>query len=555
MAISLEVLKDEIIGEQTLITTPFGERLLTYADYTASGRSVKFIEKYLLDLQRYYANSHTEDSATGKHMTSLVHKAEEKIKHLLGASDHYLFTTGTGATGAIHKFSEILGIYYPPKFDKYVAFDKEAITNRPVIFISAYEHHSNELLWRESLAEVVTIGLTEDGHFDLEDLRVKVSNEKYNGRLKIGSFSAASNITGILSPVYEIAKIMHDYNGYACFDFAASGPYVEINMSKDDTSYFDAVYLSPHKFIGGPSSSGVLALHKSLYEETLRPTVAGGGTVDYVSRFGYDFVTRVEERERAGTPGILQILRTALVLDLKENIGIKQIHDIEQSHIKRVMSKVSKHENIEFLGNQTTNQRLAILSFNIKYERKILHHHFVAKLLNDLFGIQARAGCACAGPYGHALLDIKDDRSMAYRAVIHEGIQALKPGWVRLNFHYTMTEEEVDYICEAMRFIADKGYLFLEDYEMDYHTGLWSHKTNEPSLEIVESFGIETSFKLKDEVVFSEMKQDRSTLQEQYLTEAIALAEKRSIEPGTFKTFENSTHEALKWYPITDYHI
>jgi len=399
------------------------------------------------------------------------------------------------------------------------------------------------------------IGLTEDGCFDLEDLKTKIADPRYKDRMKIGSFSAASNITGIMSPVYEIAAIMHEHQGYACFDFAASGPYVEINMNKDPISYFDAVYLSPHKFIGGPGSSGLLVIHKSLYAESMHPTVAGGGTVDYVSSFGYDFVATVEERERAGTPGILQILRTALVLELKERIGTAQIHTTEQAHIKRAMSKLENHDQIEFLGNQRTDNRLAIFSFNIKYKKKTLHHHFVAKLLNDLFGIQVRAGCACAGPYGHALLNIKKEQSMAYRSVIHEGIQALKPGWIRLNFHYTMTQEEVDYICEAVCFIAEKGYLFLNDYEMDYYTGLWSHKTNETSLDIVNAFGIDSSFEMKDENVFEDTIKNRFDLQNEYLAEAVTLADKKTIEPEAFKVFENRTHEALKWYPVTDYHM
>ncbi|MBS7526276.1 aminotransferase class V-fold PLP-dependent enzyme [Fusibacter paucivorans] len=544
-------LRKEVIGSEATFKTSYGERFVTYADYTASGKTLKFIEKYMITLQEMYANSHTEDSETGKVMTALVHKAEEKMKKMLNADDYNIFAVGTGATGAIHKLISIFGLYYAPGLTRYVNIDKSKIENRPVVFISSYEHHSNDLMWRESIAEVVIIGLTPLGEFDLKDLEEKVSSPAYKGRLKIGSFSAASNVTGIKSPVYEIAKIMHAHGGYACFDFAASGPYVDINMKKDDESYFDAIYLSMHKFIGGPASSGLLVLNSRLYDIYNKPTIAGGGTVDYVSVSGYDFSKVVEERERAGTPGILQIFKASLALEVKEKIGIEQIEKIEHDYISRVMYKLMKNDRVEILGSKDPSKRVSILSFNIRYEDGYLHHKFIAKLLNDLFGIQSRAGCACAGPYGHELLHIASEVSSKYREIIKSGINALKPGWVRVNFHYAMSPEAVDFIADAILFIADNGHLFLQEYQMHMTSGLWTHKDFVEDDTIVKQFGIDASIADSASDVFKSKALDHNALMKQYMVEAKAKAEKLAKTfNDNFAQFDQATLNDLKWYYV-----
>jgi selenocysteine lyase/cysteine desulfurase len=407
-------------------------------------------------------------------------------------------------------------------------------------------------MWRESVAEVVVIGLTPSGEFDLKDLETKVASPAYKGRLKIGSFSAASNVTGIKSPVYEIAKIMHANGGYACFDFAASGPYVDINMNKDKESYFDAIYLSMHKFIGGPASSGLLVLNSRLYDIYNKPTIAGGGTVDYVSASGYDFSKVVEERERAGTPGILQILRASLALELKDKIGIETIEKIEHEYISHVMTKLMKHHRIEILGSKDPLKRVSILSFNIRYEDGYLHHKFIARLLNDLFGIQSRAGCACAGPYGHELLHIASEVSSKYREIIKSGINALKPGWVRVNFHYSMSQEAVDYVTDAILFIADYGYLFLQEYQMHMASGLWTHNDFVEDNDIVEQFGIDASIANNVVDVFKAKELDHKALMKQYIATAKAKAETlaKTFEEN-FAQFDQATLNDLKWYYVS----
>jgi selenocysteine lyase/cysteine desulfurase len=379
MSLSFETFYNELIGKDYKFETPYGIRFLTYADFTASGKPLKFIEKYLLEIQKCYANTHTEDDMTGEVMTRILHKSETIIKKQLNAEKNcFLIPSGTGATGAIENFAKIIGIYISPATQKrieeiikdYTKNEKDimdisygsecSLKHVPAVFIGPYEHHSNILIWREGIAETIEIGLNEEGTLDLDDLRIKVSDEKYRDRLKIGSFSAASNVTGIITPVYEVAEILHENNALACFDFAACAPYVEIDMNKNEKSYFDAVYFSPHKFIGGPGSCGILVINEKLYDKTIPPTLSGGGTVSYVSSFAQDYVSDVEEREMAGTPGIIQTIKAALSVELKNLIGIENIESMERYYTKKVVERLKKINNIKILGRLDENIMLPI---------------------------------------------------------------------------------------------------------------------------------------------------------------------------------------------------
>ncbi|MFX0062527.1 MAG: aminotransferase class V-fold PLP-dependent enzyme [Candidatus Hermodarchaeota archaeon] len=566
-----EFLRNEIIGNDFFYETPFGRRLLTYADYTASGRSLKFIEKYLLYIQKSYANTHTEDDVTGRHMTKLLHKAEELIKKSLNAEKNcYIIPNGTGATGAIAKVQEILGIYIPPAtkdrlnslINQFIEEDeskKELIDDiksyiekkQPIIFVGPFEHHSNDIMWREALGEVIEIDMTLEGFLDLDDLEKKVSDPRYKDRYKIGSFSAASNVTGLISPVYDIARILHKYNAIACFDFAASGPYVKIDMNKDDESYLDAVFLSPHKFLGGPGSSGILIINKRLYRPDLPPTLAAGGTVDFVSSLVCDFSKDVETREKPGTPGVLQIIKAALSISLKDIIGIDKIEEKEYEYICKAFEHFSRNPNIQILGNQDPDKRVAIFSLRIKHKDKYLHPKLATKLLNDLFGIQSRAGCSCAGPYGHRLLNIDTELSMKYREVIESGYQSIKPGWLRVNFHYTMSEADFKFICQAIDFIATYGYLFIPQYVMNIQTGMWSHKEfDEP--EMKEPFDIKHLLKIELEDCFAKNSINRKQEYEKYLSEALHLAKelKTTYTEKDFMKYEDSKAESLRQFYV-----
>lgn len=487
-------LRDRIVGADLPVVTPFGERLLVYADYTASGRCLDFVEAYLGEVAALYANSHTEDSLTGRAATHLLHDAEAAIKRAVNAGpDGKVICTGAGSTAAIHKLQEILGVAVPPATCRFLtettraalgdpAWDVAAAAvaaGRPVVFVGPYEHHSNEVTWREGLCDVVEVELCPSGRLDLDDLEAKLTDPRWDGRRKLGSFSAASNVTGVRAPVHDIARLLHRHGAPALFDFAAAGPYVDIDMNPagDPEARLDAVFLSPHKFVGGPGAAGLLVFDGALYPSDLPPTVGGGGTVDYVGPHGHDFTADVEARETAGTPGLFQVLRAALALEVKRAVGAEAIHARERAHLGRALGRWAE-AGIEVLGPDDPDGRLGIVSFNTPpgADGHRLHPRFVTVLLDDLFGIQSRAGCSCAGPYGHRLLGIDEARSERYRGQVRAGLHGMKPGWCRVGFHFTMDDAEADYVIEAVAFVAEHGRRFLPLYRFDVHTGAWAHR-------------------------------------------------------------------------------
>jgi len=537
-------LRREILGNGFRFPTPFGERLMVYADYTASGRGLRFVERYLMRLGESYANTHTEDDVTGRRTTRMLHRAEQTLKRCVhGTPDTCIVAVGAGATGAIQKLQEILGVYLPPAtrdrletsaatWAKRGGVDAEAFRaafrrRRPVVFVGPYEHHSNEVSWRESLAEIHEVDLGENGVVDLDDLRRRVSDPAFEGRLKIGSFSAASNVTGIRSPVHEIARILHRHDALACFDYAAGAPYLEIDMNRDEETFFDAVFFSPHKFLGGPGSCGVLLFHRRIYRTDLPPTFCGGGTVDYVGPGDQDYARDIETREKAGTPGTLQVLRAMLALEVKEAVGVETIARRERAALDRVVERFLAHPGIEILGNPDPSLRVGILSLNIKDGDRYLHPKLATRLLNDLFGIQSRAGCSCAGPYGHRLLRIGQELSDRYRDEIRRGCQGIKPGWVRLCFHYVMDEADVDFICDAVEFLAEYGARFIPLYEFDLPSGGWRHRKS-PAPETVE---IGLAAALADDAALCDPPDD-ATRREEY-RKALAAAHELAAALGS----------------------
>jgi selenocysteine lyase/cysteine desulfurase len=502
--LTFEYLRRQVVGADAPVTTPFGERLMVYADYTASGRCLTLIERYLQNLQRIYANSHTEDDISGRSMTHLLEEAEAAIKRSVNAGPAgRIVPVGSGATGAIDKFQQIIGVMLPPAtrqnlchlLDRALGetrrqeFEVFLAAQQPVVFVGPYEHHSNEVSWRQGLATVVEVPLDNGGGIDLGALETLLQDPAYQGRMRIGSFSAASNVTGMRSPVQQIAALLHRSDAIACFDFAASAPYVEIDMNPPAGKYrgdasLDAVFISPHKFLGGPGSTGVLVFNERLYHPELPPTVGAGGTVDYVGPTSQDFIRDIEEREKAGTPGVLQILKAGLAFEIKDRVGVAAIERRECELLRRVFARWREHPQIEILGNPDPGRRIGIVSFNLKDAGgKYLHPKFVTTLLNDLFGIQSRAGCSCAGPYGHRLLGIGEAKSEQYRKWIRQGYSGIKPGWCRISLHYVMDDIEVEFIIDAVEFIAEHGHHFLPLYDFDLATGAWTHKQDCVGLE------------------------------------------------------------------------
>jgi selenocysteine lyase/cysteine desulfurase len=490
-------LRSEIVGVDAKIRTPFGERLMLYADYTASGRSLHFVEDYLVYLQRLYANSHTEDDTSGRVTTELLHQAEDRIKQAVNAGpDGRIIACGTGATGAIDRMQQLVGVKLPAAgrallngllqgflgVQQAADFEVYCQRHQPVVFVGPYEHHSNEISWRESLVTVVEVAMADDGGIDLQHLESLLQDPAYQGRMRIGSFSAASNVTGIRSPIEDLAKLLHRYDALAFFDFAASAPYVPIDMNPkaadgEEGVFLDAVFISPHKFLGGPGASGLLIFNKRCYHPELPPSIAGGGTVDYVGPVDHDFIHDIEAREKAGTPGILQTLKAALVFELKEAVGIDLIEKREADMLRRAFDRWGVHPCIEILGNPDPARRVGIVSFNIKDPKgQYLHPRLITTLLNDLFGIQSRAGCSCAGPYGHQLLGIDEHKAAEYRSWITRGYHGIKPGWCRVGFHFVFDDAEVEYLLSCVEFVAEHGHSFVNQYHFDAKSGGWQHK-------------------------------------------------------------------------------
>uniref|UniRef100_A0A0D3HS72 Aminotransferase class V domain-containing protein n=1 Tax=Oryza barthii TaxID=65489 RepID=A0A0D3HS72_9ORYZ len=501
----VEWLRSQLIGKDAEFDTPFGRRLLTYADHTASGRSLRYIEDYLLnEVLPFYGNTHTEDSHVGSKTTRLVHKAARYVKRCMGggAGDALLFC-GSGTTAAIRRLQEVIGVAAPsaaPLRARLAAGLRRE--ERWVVFVGPYEHHSNLLSWRQSLAEVVEVGVDGDGLVDVAALRRALASPRYADRPMLGSFSACSNVTGIAVDTRELARVLHQHGAFACFDFAASGPYVKIDMKSGEVDGYDAVFLSPHKFVGGPGTPGILLMNKSLYRlNSQPPSMCGGGTVAYVNGFNEEdtlYYDDIEEREDAGTPPIVQKIRASLAFWVKEYIGYETMELHERVYSEMAMKRLLDNPNIKVLGN-TTVDRLPIFSFliyppvedslflrvepgcynsleNKTNKRLPLHGRFVTKLLNDLFGIQARGGCACAGPYGHILLDVNNELSLRIRSAILEGYSGLKPGWTRLSFAYYLSKEEFKFILSAIEFIAAYGHRFLPLYKFDWITGNWTFR-------------------------------------------------------------------------------
>ncbi|MEO5940157.1 MAG: aminotransferase class V-fold PLP-dependent enzyme, partial [Candidatus Limnocylindrales bacterium] len=346
--------------------------------------------------------------------------------------------------------------------------------------------------WRESIAEVIVIGEDADGRIDLEALR-RALEATADRTLRIGSFSAASNVTGILSDTRAISVLLHRHGALSFWDFAAAGPYVEIEMDPhrsgpagdaapdgDDAAldYKDAIVVSPHKFIGGPGTPGVLVARRELFRNRV-PTMPGGGTVAYVNPLEHVYLDDPEHREEGGTPAIVESIRAGLVFALKEAVGVETIRAREEDFIDRAIAAWSAEPGIGILGNPKL-PRLSIVSFTIRRDGRYLHHNFVVAVLNDLFGIQSRGGCSCAGPYGHRLLGIDIETSHAFEREISRGCEGIKPGWVRVNFNYFISEAVYAYITAAVAMVARDGWRLLPWYRFEPATGMWRHAAGSP---------------------------------------------------------------------------
>lgn len=551
----IETIRQSVIGGDDVVDGPYGARRVTFADYTASGRSLGFLEDYIRDaVLPLYANTHTESSGTGLQTSRFREEARAVIRRCVAADDsHAIVFCGSGTTAAINRLVDVLGIRIPSQLDDIHHFsDQLSPDERPVVFIGPYEHHSNELPWRESIADVVRIAEDDDGQIDLADLE-RVLIEYADRPLKVGSFSAASNVTGIISDVRSITVLLHKHDALSFWDFAAAAPYVDVEMIPYDTgdeahlNYKDAVFISPHKFIGGPGTPGLLIARKELFKNRV-PALPGGGTVTFVNAEEHRYVDDIEHREEGGTPAIVESIRAGLVFQLKEAVGVEAIRKHEEDFIKRAIVSWSTNPNIQILGNPDAD-RLSIVSFIVRYGDRFLHHNFVVAVLNDLFGIQSRGGCSCAGPYGHTLLGINIEESSEFEHEISLGCEGIKPGWVRVNFNYFLSETVFQFIIDAVHMVANRSADLLPYYRFNVESGLWLHTAPiaDPPLSLHDidySSGTMSYRKRRRQGYQSELAG--------YLTEALRIfdeaAQSSPPTPPPLRTTEG--FEGLRWFPL-----
>ncbi|MEQ9298257.1 MAG: aminotransferase class V-fold PLP-dependent enzyme [Cyclobacteriaceae bacterium] len=463
--------REKVIGHNETITTPYGRMPLVYADWTASGRLYHPIESILLEkVGPFVANTHTETTTTGTLMTNAYHDAQRVIKrHVNAGPGDLLIAEGSGMTGVVNKFQRMLGLRVPERFSDRIVIEED---ERPVVFLSHMEHHSNHTSWLETIADVESIMPDAEGLLDYDYILELLAKYRTRKR-KIASITACSNVTGIETNYHRVAKIMHQHGGLCFVDFACSAPYVSIDMHpEDDEARLDAIYFSPHKFLGGPGAPGILVFDKQLYTNKI-PDEPGGGTVVWTNPWGgHKYLDDIEAREDGGTPPFLQTIKAALAVKLKEDMGVDRMMEREHELLSQLLPAMKSIEGLQLLAAHC-EERLGVISFYIEH----LHFNLVVRLLNDKFGIQTRGGCSCAGTYGHYLLNISQETSKSITDQIDEGGLSEKPGWVRLSIHPIMTNEEMDYIITALKEVTKNGQTWSEDYVYDFKRNEFFHRS------------------------------------------------------------------------------
>jgi selenocysteine lyase/cysteine desulfurase len=482
--------RENTIGYDKTFTSPYGEQWIVYADWIASGRLYAPIEhKMYEDFAPLVGNTHSEASITGTTMTFAYHTAHNIIKkHCNASKDDVIITAGSGMTALINKFQRMIGLRIPEQLKDYLKLPEEL---RPVVFITHMEHHSNQTSWLETIADVIVIAPNEEGLVDQDDFEKKLL-EYRDRKLKIGSFTACSNVTGIETPYFKLAKMMHENGGYCFVDFACSAPYADINMHPEDPlEKLDAIFFSPHKFLGGPGTSGVMIFDSKLYKNKV-PDNPGGGTVDWTNPWGmHKFVNNIEAREDGGTPAFLQTIRAALCIRLKEEMGVNNISEREEELVSTAFRELRKVKSLHILADNIEH-RLGAISFYIDG----IHYNLIVKLLNDRFGVQVRGGCSCAGTYGHYLLHVSPDQSRLITEKINTGDFSDKPGWVRMSVHPTMTNDEIYYITGAIKQIAAN----IDEWKKDYTYSSGNNEFYHISKNGKEEDEIRTWFTMKSKI-------------------------------------------------------
>ncbi len=465
--------RDNVIGIDQEFDTPFGKKKIVYADWTASGRMYGPIEDLLRDeIAPFVGNTHSESTVTGCSMTLAYREAKETIKRHVNASEKdILISSNSGMTGVVNKLQRILGLRLHESYMENLEIEE---SKRPIVFVSHMEHHSNQTSWLETICDVEIIQACPDGKVDLDHLKILLDLYSQRER-KIAAVTSCSNVTGIMTPYYEISKLMHQHGGLCFVDFACSAPYISIDMHpEDEEAKLDAIYFSPHKFLGGPASSGILIFCQSLYTNKI-PDNPGGGTVDWTNPWGeHKYHDEIEAREDGGTPAFLQTIRAALCVNLKEEMSPEMMLAREEEIISNIWDRLKAIDNLHVMADHI-KERLCVISFYVDD----LHYNLAVKLLNDRFGIQVRGGCSCAGTYGHYLLEVSREKSKAITESISCGILSEKPGWIRMSFHPVSSDDEVHFVLDALEDLAQNHKSWASDYRYFESKNEWVHSNGD----------------------------------------------------------------------------
>lgn len=469
----LKYIEDNVIGKNGTFFGPFGRRKVVYCDYTASGRSLQFLEEYITkEVLPCLGDTRASTSICSLQSSLFRHEARDIVRHAVGAGeqDAVLFT-GQGTAAALRALLRHLDL-----------------TKSTVVFVGPFEHHANLRPWREHGVRIMRVSETREGFLDLNDLERSLAKVRAEGVTQmIGCFSAASCITGVLADDVATTLLLHQFGALSIWDYTAAAPYVQMDMNPhlpgvgETTVHKDAIIFAGHKFIGGVQSPGVLVAKRSLLKDQI-------GTEDM--RDSHHYHRDPELREESGTAGVVETIRCGLAVQLKENVTPRAIVARQDKISRQVLAHVRTIPELILLGNGSQNvKRLPIFSFMVRHPRgTFLHHNFVCAVLNDVFGIQARGGCACAGRYAHDLMGIDQELAKEYQKVLVEGeknadneetnTEGLRPGFAKLSFPYFMSEAEVAFVLEALKMVATEGWKLLPQYTLNPDTGEWRHHTN-----------------------------------------------------------------------------